>query len=59
MDNKKNNEQLDFTIRFIEETKRGAFGDIPNSDAVLISRTDEPTIYANETEEPAFLSFCN
>jgi hypothetical protein len=59
MNNNSKNEQLDITIRFIEETKKGVYADISNSSTVLTPRSDEPTIYANEPEESAFLSFCN
>ncbi|MBT8490153.1 MAG: hypothetical protein KJN62_03805 [Deltaproteobacteria bacterium] len=53
------NNKLDLNIRFIEETQKGTFADIQISDAVVSNRSDEPSIYANESDETAFLSFCN
>jgi len=57
MENKNN--ELDFTIRFIEETKNGIYANVSIPDQSIATRSDEPSIYANDPEEIAFISFCN
>lgn len=52
-------EQLELNIRFLEETKNGCFSEVPNTENILISRSDDSSVFISESEEYPFLSFCN
>ena len=59
MDEEKRDQKLTYTLKFIDDVKRGVFTDSEPSFEEVLSRVDEPTIYADDTDCVPLHSFSN
>lgn len=59
MTNENRDKELEFTLKFIENVKSGEFTDITPDIEDVLSRIDQPTVYAEDIDCEPLHSFSN